>query len=148
MQGNGDVAKTIADKSTKNFEDNISAKNDDVSAENSTKLIGIKDVSAAISAKDNGVGENADNKGNAIGITQLAVDHIFNAINVEEKGKFLVTASYLQVKLKTAFENISRPSSVLLDSSFSRYVRLYEAFLWSRTFLFQHFFMFLVCVLH
>ena len=58
MQGSGDVEKTNNDKSTKNVED-IGAKDNDVSAEYSLKLNGIKELGAAISAQDNDVGENA-----------------------------------------------------------------------------------------
>ena len=47
--------------------------------------------------KDEGSQLGSSAGDNSIGITQLAIDHIFNAISVEEKGKFLVTASYLQV---------------------------------------------------
>ena len=61
------------------------------------------DKSAATTCKDSNA-TSKDNlakdqlaKDNAVGITQLAIDHIFNAINVEDSGKFLVTASYLQV---------------------------------------------------
>jgi len=60
-------------------------------------------------AKDNSVLDNS------IGITQLAIDHIFNAISVEESGKFLVTASYLQIYNEEITDLLAPKSSKKLD---------------------------------
>lgn len=54
----------------------------------------------------NGSGSGSGGADNSIGITQLAIDHIFNAISVDETGKFLVTASYLQNRFITKTSQI------------------------------------------
>merc|ERR1719187_2074142 len=70
---------------------------------------------SGISAEEASSAHDAAIKGNAIGITQLAIDHIFNAISVEESGKFLVTASYLQIYNEEITDLLAPKSSKKLD---------------------------------